>query len=277
MLGSINASPAGDARGVTPLLASPAGATDDGGGGGGAVAIPHTASSNGITLSPIDGATDGGERWGAASGLPCLRTSSGNGADLVDDDAPPPVELRLSWRDVSLRVKGNRILAPSSGVIGGGLWCLIGPSGAGKSSLLGILSGRKEGGRQGGEVLLNGARAAAASRRSLIGYVTQADVLPGTSSVRELLHFHASLRLPRAPADARARLVLSVLDRLQLRAKADARIGDAYVRGLSGGERRRVSVAIELMVMEATTPPSPPPPTARASAAAAAAAAAVSS
>lgn len=126
---------------------------------------------------------------------------------------------------------------------------MVGPSGAGKSSLLGVLAGRKATGVVGGEVFLNGSKASNASRRHLVGYVTQDDVLPGTSTIQEHLHFHAALRLSWLSSDRRSTLVKQVLTALRLDLVAHRSIGDAYVRGLSGGERRRVSVAVELIVL----------------------------
>ena len=91
----------------------------------------------------------------------------------------------------------------------------------------------------------------AAARRAHIGYVTQEDVLPGTSTVEEHLLFHAAVRTPALGGGARRALVKRVLAALQLGAKARCAIGDGFVRGLSGGERRRVSVAVELLVLAA--------------------------
>ena len=115
----------------------------------------------------------------------------------------------------------------------------MGPSGAGKSTLLGLLAGRKSCGLAQGAVRLDGAMADAAARRARIGYVTQEDVLPATSTVEEHLLFHAAVRAPHLGSDARRALVAHVLAALQLSAKAGCAIGDGLVRGLSGGERRR--------------------------------------
>ena len=128
---------------------------------------------------------------------------------------------------------------------------MIGPSGAGKSTLLGVLAGRKARGEVGGCVRLNGRRASPAVRREMVGYVTQDDVLPGTSTVAEHLHFHARLRLPWLSRSAHALLVARTLACLQLTSKAERLIGDQFVRGLSGGERRRVSAATELLAVSA--------------------------
>ncbi|KOO25782.1 ATP-binding cassette superfamily [Chrysochromulina tobinii] len=173
--------------------------------------------------------------------------------------APPSKQVTLpeplhefSWEGLSYSAGALQVLRPSSGCIRPGLWAMIGPSGAGKSTLLGLLAGRKERGTSAGAVRLNGRRASARARRERIGYVTQDDVLPATSTVAEHLHFHAALRLPWLGGEARVQLVRHTMEALQLSKCADRLIGDGnggYVRGLSGGERRRVSVATELMAL----------------------------
>ncbi|GFR46198.1 hypothetical protein Agub_g7729, partial [Astrephomene gubernaculifera] len=142
---------------------------------------------------------------------------------------------------------------------GGGRCCLfaiLGPSGAGKTTLMDVLAGRRHGtaGGVSGEIRINGHRVGAAQLRKVCGYVPQEIVLPGTSTVSEYLTFHAALRLPAAlaargcgrgsPAAAR---VAAVVGELGLGRVAHRLIGDEFVRGLSGGEKRRVSIAVELL------------------------------
>ena len=79
----------------------------------------------------------------------------------------------------------------------------------------------------------------------------QDDILPGTATVYEYLAFHHSLRVrPGSPA-AQHSHVRAVLDSLGLSAVAHSLIGDAFTRGLSGGERRRVSIGVELLTQPA--------------------------
>jgi ABC-type multidrug transport system ATPase subunit len=129
--------------------------------------------------------------------------------------------------------------------------------GAGKTSLLDLLAGRKESGAERGQwsgsiTLTNNSStatatavgaataAAAAGAHSSIaavsGYVTQADILPGTLTVYEHLLFHAQLRLPRSAGPLGcAQRALTVLHELGLSDVADSLIGNEFRRGISGG------------------------------------------
>ena len=207
----------------------------------------------------------------ASRQLPANTTSS-SPATLIAAAAqppppPPPPPPPLSWHHVSYRAgrNGPRLLQPSTaelhgrGATGSGLWAMIGPSGAGKSTLLSVLAGRREevsaeaGASERAEVRLYGQRMGSAARRARIGFVTQEDVLPPTSTVREHLDFHAYLRAPWLSRRARRQLVEASLGALGLGPLADRCIGDGFIRGLSGGERRRTSVGCELIVATART------------------------
>ena len=130
-----------------------------------------------------------------------------------------------------------------------GLFAILGPSGAGKSTLLDFLAGRTPRGQVAhGTVRLDGEAVTAREVRHASGYVQQTDVLPGTSTVWEHLMFNAALRLP--PDTARSetyRVVAGWMRELGLVKVAESLIGDEFTRGLSGGEKRRVSIATELL------------------------------
>ncbi|MFD3802821.1 FHA domain-containing protein [Streptomyces sp. NPDC058619] len=123
------------------------------------------------------------------------------------------------------------------------LLAVVGPSGAGKSTLLGALTGLRPADR--GTVLYDGRDLYRdyAELRSRIGLVPQDDILHAQLTVRRALGYAAELRFPQdtAKAERRAR-VEEVIGELGLRERADQPI-----HSLSGGQRKRVSVALELL------------------------------
>lgn len=130
----------------------------------------------------------------------------------------------------------------------------MGASGAGKTTLLNILSGRmKSKGRISieADIRLDNIRIDpknAAVRRT-IAFVAQDDALPTTSTPRELLSFSAKLRLPTSYSDEDiTALTNGMLDQLGLTSCADTVVGGPLRKGISGGERKRTSVGIELVV-----------------------------
>jgi len=171
---------------------------------------------------------------------------------------PPPPPRRV-LRGVSLALRRGDLLA------------VLGPSGCGKSTLLSAMAGElalsgapnhdtgsHNGGAHNGalsltgEVLLDGVAAgngAAAALRRACGFVAQDDVLPPLLTVREAVAFSAALRLAGASPQRRDAAVDATLRTLGLSHVASSRLGGANAaRGVSGGERRRVSIAQELVV-----------------------------
>lgn len=120
---------------------------------------------------------------------------------------------------------------------------LLGPSGAGKSTLMDALNGFRPAGQ--GKVLLNDRSLYEylAVLRSLIGYLPQDDILHRSLTVRECLYYSAKLRLPDDYTDAEiGGRVKEVLQNLDLSERAENQIDQ-----LSGGQRKRVSLGIELL------------------------------
>ena len=165
----------------------------------------------------------------------------------------------LTWRGLYVEVKGmrKRILNDVSGMAGrmddvrGGMCALMGPSGAGKTTLLDRLSGRLSSNvyDSAGEIFMNGKVASVEDMRAVSGYVIDEDVLPGTATVYEHLLFHAKLRLPAETRQSTIRKrVRATMQILGIEKLADSFIGDQFQRGLSGGEKRRVSIAAELLM-----------------------------
>jgi ABC-type multidrug transport system ATPase subunit len=131
---------------------------------------------------------------------------------------------------------------------------IIGPSGSGKTSLLNSMASRQRStlgtkyGKQ-GSMLYNGAIPSEDVIRSVSSYVCQDDnaLLP-TLTVRETLYFAACLRLPAwMPKDEKIQRAESVLQKLGLKDCADTLVGSNLIKGISGGEKRRVSIAIQIL------------------------------
>lgn len=142
------------------------------------------------------------------------------------------------------------VLKDCSGkAIAGELVGILGPSGCGKTTLLGAIAGSAldlgTTSQLSGDVLINGKP----RKGRDVAYVPQSDYLIPTLTVHECVRYSALLRLPRntSPGEICAR-VESVLGELGLRHVADSQVGGAgRIRGVSGGERRRVTIAMELV------------------------------
>uniref|UniRef100_H3B4U4 ATP-binding cassette sub-family G member 8 n=1 Tax=Latimeria chalumnae TaxID=7897 RepID=H3B4U4_LATCH len=131
----------------------------------------------------------------------------------------------------------------------GQMLAIIGSSGCGKTSLLDIITCRDEGGKiKSGQILVNGKSSTQQLAKKCIAHVRQDDRLLPNLTVRETLSVVARLRLPKHFTDLqRDKRVDDVIAELRLRQCADTRVGNEYIRGVSGGERRRVSIGVQLL------------------------------
>lgn len=169
--------------------------------------------------------------------------------------------VRIEFKGVSVtvtdRASGQRksILTDAHGFAQPGrLLSIMGPSGAGKSTLLDVLACNSQSSSQGvsveGALLVNGMPRSTREFTKISCYVQQKDVLLSSATVRESLLTSALLKLPRSvPMEAKRRLVEDVLEELGLVSCAETLIGDETIglKGVSGGQKRRVSVGIELV------------------------------
>lgn len=140
------------------------------------------------------------------------------------------------------------ILINLSGIMKPGLNAIMGATGSGKSSFLDVLAARKDPAGLSGEVLINGARQPP-NFKCLSGYVVQDDVVMGTLTVRENFAFSAALRLPSSISDKeKQQKVERLIQELGLSRVADSRVGTQLIRGISGGERKRTNIGMELII-----------------------------
>ena len=129
----------------------------------------------------------------------------------------------------------------------GELVALVGGSGAGKTTLLETLAGLRV--PSAGQVMHDGVRTeAGATSRPSVGYVPQDDIIHVEMPLRRTLQYAARLRLPAGTSSEQAdRVVDQTMSDLDL---ADRR--DVAVRKLSGGQRKRASIAVELLTQPRT-------------------------
>jgi ABC-type multidrug transport system ATPase subunit len=151
----------------------------------------------------------------------------------------------LEVHGVTWTIENNKTLLDNISISArpGTLTAVIGPSGAGKSTFARLVAGYTQ--PTDGAVSFEGhnIHAEYASLRSRIGMVPQDDVVHGQLTVRQALMFAAELRLPPDTTKAdREQVVMQVLEELEMTKHLDTRVDK-----LSGGQRKRASVALELL------------------------------
>ncbi|GLJ04797.1 hypothetical protein SUGI_0003600 [Cryptomeria japonica] len=162
-------------------------------------------------------------------------------------------QIEVSFKDLSLTLKGNgkKILRNVTGkLMPGRIAAVMGPSGAGKTTFLNALAGKATGCVVTGSVLINGKPESIYSYKKIIGFVPQDDIVHGNLTVEENLWFSARCRLPVSmPEEEKVFIVERVIEALGLQSVRDSLVGTVEKRGISGGQRKRVNVGLE-MVME---------------------------
>ncbi|URD82215.1 ABC transporter G family member [Musa troglodytarum] len=161
--------------------------------------------------------------------------------------------VEISFEDLTLVLKRNKkqLLTSVTGkLIPGHVTAIMGPSGAGKTTFLSALAGRTAGCQMSGLVLINGKVEPIHAHRKIIGFVPQDDIVHGNLTVEENLWFSANCRLSTGMSKAEKVLIVErTIDSLGLQAVRNSLVGTVEKRGISGGQRKRVNVGLE-MVME---------------------------
>jgi ABC-type multidrug transport system ATPase subunit len=168
-------------------------------------------------------------------------------AKLIMDHKP----AALYFRNVSYNLKGKQILFDVQGNVNPGeVMAVMGASGAGKTTFLDILARKNKRGAVEGEFFINGEKIADEDFKSVIGFVDQDDTLLPTLTVHETIVDSARLRLPKEMGDvAKLQRVEEVERQLGIYHIRHQIIGseEGNGRGISGGEKRRVGIACELV------------------------------
>ena len=241
---------------VSAATVDPAGTDDDGSGTGSmfSLSMPHPApggfgDNNGGGAAPgrtiqfrltftdltysVRRARHGGDEGGGGLRLPLQLRSDRVTAAAPDAHAP---RTKALLDGVSGEAREGEILA------------VMGASGSGKSTLIDALANRISRDALKGAVTLNGEPLTGNILKSMSAYVMQDDLLFPMLTVAETLSFAADFRLPRSLSAAKKRTrVQALIDQLGLRAAANTIIGDEGHRGVSGGERRRVSIGTDII------------------------------
>ncbi|XP_048781230.1 uncharacterized protein LOC125683804 [Ostrea edulis] len=154
--------------------------------------------------------------------------------------------MELVFKHVNVEVDKKLILNNVSGLASPGeLLAVMGPSGAGKSTLLNTIAGRIP--LSSGTITVNGHSITKDLRRKLC-YVLQQDIFFSSLTLRETLQFTAKIRLPDKMSNEQiTSKVDEIIQDLDLTRCVDTIMGDVWMRGLSGGEKKRASIACELV------------------------------
>ncbi|KAF8933200.1 hypothetical protein BGZ47_010990 [Haplosporangium gracile] len=155
-------------------------------------------------------------------------------------------DIRFEKLGLTLPTGVDIIKNISGRLIAGRTCAVMGPSGAGKTTFLSILAGKVA--KTEGSIKVNGNEQSLSLWKKLIGFVPQEDVMLSVLSVRQILMHSARMRQPVHMSHNEKRLkVLEVIQFLGLGHIMDNPIGDIETRGVSGGERKRVNIGMELV------------------------------
>ncbi|KAL5782767.1 hypothetical protein ACOSP7_007796 [Xanthoceras sorbifolium] len=159
------------------------------------------------------------------------------------------VDTPLEMRKHGFSQKKLQLLHDITGAFKPGiLTALMGVSGAGKTTLMDVLSGRKTGGIIEGEIRIAGYPKVQKTFARISGYCEQHDIHSPQITVEESVTFSAWLRLPSdIDSDTKARFVQEVIETIELDDIKDSLVGIPGQSGLSTEQRKRLTIAVELV------------------------------
>ncbi|KAK8468172.1 hypothetical protein PHAVU_007G243200 [Phaseolus vulgaris] len=160
--------------------------------------------------------------------------------------------IEISFKDLSLSLKAHNklILRCVTGKIKPGrITAVMGPSGAGKTTLLSAIAGKAFGCKVTGSIFVNEKNESIHSYKKIIGFVPQDDIVHGNLTVEENFRFSALCRLPAdLPKADKVLIVERVIEFLGLQSVRNSLVGTVEKRGISGGQRKRVNVGLEMVI-----------------------------
>ncbi|KAJ3147722.1 hypothetical protein HDU86_007897 [Geranomyces michiganensis] len=176
--------------------------------------------------------------------------------EIAEDNETPPtpscgrdsLRLDIEFENLGLTLpSGAQIVKGVNGTFKAGRLCAVmGPSGAGKSTFMSLLTGKTK--RTSGTVRVNGEQRELSYYRKLIGFAPQDDAMLRELKVLDILMHSALMRLPTEWTETRKKdLVLSTIAFLGLESIMNSVVGDETKGGISGGQRKRVNIGMELV------------------------------
>ncbi|GLJ44167.1 hypothetical protein SUGI_0921640 [Cryptomeria japonica] len=216
--------------------------------------VAHQASSQvcGCETSKTS-LSSGGSRMGAVA------DASGNASkgmllpfqplSIVFDEVNYYVDMPAEMKEQGVTEDRLQLLRDVSGAFRPGvLTALVGISGAGKTTLMDVLAGRKTGGYIEGAISISGYPKKQETFARISGYCEQNDIHSPQVTVHESLIYSAWLRLPKeVDYETRRLFVEEVMDLVELNSLRDALVGLPGVNGLSTEQRKRLTIAVELV------------------------------
>lgn len=156
-------------------------------------------------------------------------------------------EVRFCGRNINFRFPNsdNGIHDFSFSLQNGDLVAVMGGSGAGKSTLMSLLNGSLT--PQSGQITINGHSISEAGAKELIGYVPQDDLLVEELTVYQNLWYTAKLCFEGMSEEELDKRVMAVLKQLGLEQTKDLKVGSPLEKYISGGQRKRLNIALELI------------------------------
>ena len=171
---------------------------------------------------------------GSDTAIPLVK-SNGAQIEVIDLSYGLPKGKKQLLHNINLLIKPGDMVA------------LMGPSGAGKSTLLDLIANRKIHGKLSGQVLINGKTWSKSFHRET-AYCLQDDMHFPILTVEETIRYAAWTRMPRGTSaeamEERVDLMISMMGLSHVR---QTRVGGSHVKGISGGQMKRLSIAVEII------------------------------